>query len=117
MCQKGHRHSIFCILPPHILREIAKNTDDKALREKALNTLGLDQTSRAVRSQRQFLSTTVVRPLTAATPTAQRSIYTANHTTDLPGALLRAEGGAKSKDVAVNEAYDGLGATFEFYMN
>ena len=117
MCQKGHRHSIFCILPPHILREIAKNSDDKALREKVLNTLGLDTTNRASRAQRQLLAAPVVRPLMTATPSAQRSIYTADHTTNLPGTLVRAEGGAKSKDVSVNEAYDGLGATFDFYSN
>ena len=34
MCPKFHRHSIFCILPPHILREIAKNSDDKKQREQ-----------------------------------------------------------------------------------
>ena len=117
MRQKGHRHSIFCILPPNILREIVKNSDDKALREKALNTLALDQTSRSGRIQRQFLATNPGRSLMAGTPSAQRSIYTANHTTDLPGTLLRAEGAPKSKDVAVNEAYDGLGATFDFYLN
>jgi Zn-dependent metalloprotease len=116
MCQKGHRHSIFCILPPHILREVAKNSDDKEQREQALNTLGLDQTSRTNRINQQFMSVNVVRPLMAAAPAAQRSIFTANHDTDLPGKLVRAEGGAASHDVEVDEAYDGLGATFDFYL-
>src|SRR5438034_8636806 len=116
MCQKFHRHSIFCILPPHILREIAKNSDDKKQREQALNTLGLDQTARTNRINEQFMAMNVARPLMTATPTAQRSIYTAGNGTDLPGRLVRAEGGTASKDVEADEAYDGLGATFNFYL-
>jgi len=116
MCQKFHRHSIFCILPPHILREIAKNSDDKKQREQALNTLGLDATSRTNRINEQFMAMNVARPLMTATPTAQRSIYTAGNGTDLPGRLVRAEGGTASKDVEADEAYDGLGATFNFYL-
>src|SRR6266446_4448677 len=116
MCPKSHRHSIFCILPPHILREIAKNSDDKKQREQALNTLGLDATSRTNRINEQFMAMNVARPLMTATPTAQRSIYTAGNGTDLPGRLVRAEGGTASKDVEADEAYDGLGATFNFYL-
>ena len=45
-----------------------------------------------------------------------RSIYTASNTQNLPGDLIRAEGApALANDVAANEAYDGLGATFDFY--
>jgi Zn-dependent metalloprotease len=35
----------------------------------------------------------------------------------LPGKLVRREGDPKSRDVAVNEAYDGSGATYDFYKN
>ena len=73
MCNQYHRHSIFCILPPHILHEIANNSEDKELRAKALNTLALDQTSRTNRIHQQFMAGTVIRPLMAGTPTAQRS--------------------------------------------
>src|SRR6266446_6921653 len=115
MCNQYHRHSIFCVVPPHILREIAKNSEDKQLRAKALNTLALDQTSRTSRIHHQFMAGTVIRPLMAGAPTAQRSIFSANHTTDLPGKLLRPEGGPKTGDVTADEAYDGLGSTFDFY--
>ena len=38
------------------------------------------------------------------------------HGADPPsGTLVRSEGGKPSKDAAVNEAYDGLGATYDFY--
>ena len=87
MCQKFHRHSIFCILPPHILREIAKNSDDKKQREQALNTLGLDATSRTNRINEQFMAMNVARPLMTATPTAQRSMsISTERPTGLPAA-------------------------------
>jgi Zn-dependent metalloprotease len=50
-----------------------------------------------------------------AEPKPQRSIYTAKESETLPGSLVRSEGGAPSNDKAVDEAYDGLGATFNFY--
>ncbi len=45
----------------------------------------------------------------------RRTIYGAKHAEHLPGALMR-EGDPKSKDPAVNEAYDGAGATYDFYQ-
>ena len=45
-----------------------------------------------------------------------RTIYDAKHLQLLPGTLVRAEGSPPSTDVAINEAYDGLGATFDFYL-
>ena len=51
----------------------------------------------------------------AAAATVQRSIHDADNDTTLPGKLVRAEGAAATKDVAVNEAYDGLGATWDLY--
>lgn len=43
----------------------------------------------------------------------QRAIHDAGTTTTLPGRLVRAEGAKPSNDTAVNQAYDGLGATWE----
>lgn len=44
---------------------------------------------------------------------ARRAVHDAQHGTELPGVLVRVEGGAVSGDAAVDEAYDGLGATWE----
>jgi len=49
-------------------------------------------------------------------PQVQRTIYDAHHTTNLPGDVVRAEGANPTGDPAVDEAYDGLGATFKFYL-
>ena len=52
--------------------------------------------------------------VTATVPgVPERSIHDAQHGTTLPGKLVRAEGAKPVKDVAVNEAYDGLGATWQ----
>jgi Zn-dependent metalloprotease len=45
----------------------------------------------------------------------QRTIYTANNQETLPGTVVRAEGAPATGDAAVDEAYDGLGHTFDFF--
>jgi Zn-dependent metalloprotease len=113
MCEKHHRHSIFCILPPHVLDQIARN-GSKAQREWALDTLQVDHTLRAMR----LVAVGAARAVGGGTPgQVQRSIYSAKNTTNLPGTLLRSEGQAKTGDVAADEAYDYLGATYAYYWD
>jgi Zn-dependent metalloprotease len=121
MCNQTahHRHHpIYCILPPHMLKEIAKNGTPQQ-RSVAVDTLATDHTFRQIRSVQAALVAPrrggSVSPVPAV-PSAHRSIYTAHNTETLPGKLVRAEGAPKSNDVSVDEAYDGLGATFEFYL-
>ncbi len=102
-------HPICCILPPHILTELAKRGSDEQ-RALALNALAHTE---HLRGQRDVLAL-----LSVGTPAGQkrRTIYDAQHGTLLPGKLARGEGGAKSKkDVDVNEAYDFSGAVYDFY--
>jgi Zn-dependent metalloprotease len=113
-CHIGHRHSIFCILPPHVLREIARR-GSPTQRNTALRALALDGTLRTQRLTFQLLA----RPATfavAAAPKVHRTIYTTNNTQELPGSLVRAEGQPAASDQSANEAYDGLGDTFDFYL-
>jgi Zn-dependent metalloprotease len=59
-----------------------------------------------------------VRPAAMiATAQKRRTIFDAKKTEDLPGKVVRVEGQKATKDVAVDEAYDGLGATFDFYWD
>lgn len=117
MCTHHHRHSIFCLVPPYVLDEIAKNGSTKQ-RAAALRTKSVDNTFRALRlaSQAQRFA-----PKSSAVPGAvgavqkRRSIYDAGSSQNLPGTLVRGEGQAATGDVAVDEAYDGLGATFDFF--
>ena len=121
MCQTTtHGHSIFCILPPHILHSIALHGTPQQ-RRHALQTLSLDHTHRTGRIINAMLAASVTRvaphvaPVGGA-PQVQRTIYDAHHTTNLPGDVVRAEGANPTGDPAVDEAYDGLGATFKFYL-
>ena len=116
MCN-NHSHSIFCILPPHVLRNIARN-GNKEEREAALNTLALDQTIRTSRLTYSLAGgLKIPHPEAAlAPPQEKRSIYDAKHLQNLPGKLIRGEGSAAASDAAVNQAYDGLGDTFTFYL-
>jgi Zn-dependent metalloprotease len=117
MCQHhAHWHSIFCILPPHILHQIAINGDAQE-RATAVRTLAADQTFRAIRTELGTAGVPAPSPsvLLAAEGEKHRTIYDARHQQTLPGVVVRAEGAPPTNDPAINEAYDGLGATFDFY--
>lgn len=113
----SHRHSILCLLPPHVLREIAVRGND-AQRKFALDTLALDATHRSHRLALNIAQQAVANPIVILGPAVvHRNVYTDNHGTNLPGQLVRPEGHAPVADVSVNEAYDGLGHVFDFYFN
>jgi Zn-dependent metalloprotease len=107
-------HPLNCILPPHILRAIAdRGTTEQ--QTKANQTLLL--TAR-FREQRQAV--VVSRETAARTAQAgnkDRNVYDAQHGSTLPGTLMRKEGDPPVSDVAVNEAYDGAGATYDLYLD
>jgi Zn-dependent metalloprotease len=99
------------IIPTHILRAIICNGD----RRQAAAAWSTLTASEQFRGERRIL--TLLAPIASvATGTKRRTIYDARHGYSLPGRLVRGEGDPKSKDVAVNEAYDGSGATFDFYF-
>jgi Zn-dependent metalloprotease len=117
MCQPStDRHSIFCILPPHILRSIAQSGRPPQ-RMRALRTLATDNTFRTLRTiPRVPASTTRRRPsMLAVEGQKHRTIFDAHNAETLPGAVVRQEGSSPSGTPAVDEAYDGLGATYDFY--
>jgi Zn-dependent metalloprotease len=102
--------SICCIIPPHILRSIILH-GDKRQREAAWATL---TDSEQLRGERRVL--TALPPLaSSSTGMKRRTIYDARHGYTLPGRLVRGEKDPKSKDIAVNEAYDGSGVTYDFF--
>jgi Zn-dependent metalloprotease len=109
-CHPGCR-----ILPPDLLRRIAEKGDSKQ-RAAALQTLGIDHTLRLGRATLELLGPPVRRGFFGlAGVEKQRTIYDAHGAEALPGRAVRHEGGPRSGDVEVNEAYDGLGATFDFF--
>ena len=116
VCSTPHRHSIFCILPPHILREIASR-GSKQQQDVALRSLALDTTQRAQRATIQLMASPRIGAVSSTEPQVHRTIYTANSSENLPGGLVRAEGQTGGSDPEIDEAYDGLGHTFDFYLN
>ena len=51
-----------------------------------------------------------------ATEMKQRIVYDAKNGSQLPGTVVRQEGDGPLSDVAVNEAYDGSGVTYDLYF-
>jgi Zn-dependent metalloprotease len=110
-----NHHSIYCILPPHILKKIAENgTSDQ--QAKALQTIVMTEQMRGRRRGIQTM-TAFSAQMAAAPAIKRRTIYDAKNGSSLPGTVVRNEGEPPSADVAVNEAYDGSGTTYDLYAD
>src|SRR5206468_10544690 len=85
----------------------------RGLAEAALRSLAV---SERIRGERDALGG--IAPL-AATPAGvkRRTIYDTRHSGSLPGAMVRGEADPPGADVAVNEAYDGLGDTYDLFFS
>jgi Zn-dependent metalloprotease len=102
------------IIPPYLLERLSAAADETIARQ-ARATLAQDYQHRAARPRAVMpTAPTAARP--PGGPAApQRTISDAAHSTTLPGSTVRTEGSAASGDAATDEAYDGLGATWELY--
>ena len=105
---------ISCVLPPYILGAIAQNGTSEQ-RAWALGVLACDAGLRETRSRTPARSTAadVVRRRTPV-----RAIFDAAGSAAQPptGRKLRGEGDQPTGDAAADEAYDGLGATYDLYL-
>lgn len=113
----SHRHAIFCILPPHILDQIAQK-GTSAQRDLAARTLAGSQRVRERRVSAALSMSARDALMGVAAPAGvvkQRTVYDGKFGTQLPGTRVRGEGDPAVADVAVNEAYDGSGATYDLY--
>jgi Zn-dependent metalloprotease len=113
------RHPAYCVLPPYVVEAIARNGTPEQ-RNWALRTLSLDAAIRSQRVHALIPGRLGVRPgrlAVGSTVEPQRTVYDAAQKETLPGRQVRSEGGPPVADVAVNQAYDGLGATFAFYRD
>jgi Zn-dependent metalloprotease len=102
-----YRH---CIVPPHMLRAILQNGSS---RQQALAWATLTD-SEQFRGERRL--TTLIAHPTISSGGRNRRVYDARHRYDLPGKLVRSEGKPRAKDVTVNEAFNGAGATYNLYQ-
>ncbi|MDJ0735854.1 MAG: M4 family metallopeptidase [Nostocaceae cyanobacterium] len=108
----GDRNPLHCIVPPYVLRGIATN-GTPVQQERALRELSV---SGQFRGQRQQLAELVERPTARGGGAKQRIVYSADNESRLPGRRVRGEGDPATGDAAVDEAYDGSGATFDLYQ-
>ena len=99
------------IVPPYLLATLLGNVDDAALSSTLQNTLagGVEK----YRLREPVLSPN--DPDVADQPGPRRTVSTAANTTTLPGTTVRVEGAPESGDAAVDEAYTGLGATWDLF--
>lgn len=100
-----------CIVPPHMLKRIAEH-GTPAQQRWARRTL---EVSEQFRGQRQTLTEHAALAKFARSEQLERVIYDARNGKSLPGQKVRSEGQAASGDPAVDEAYEGAGATYQLF--
>ena len=108
-----------CILSPAAMRPKAQS-DDRELRAAALDTLALDARFRLARAESVATAPRAAQQVTfgRAGGQPQRTIYDQRHSTSQSlGTVVRVEGQAAVSDQAVNQACDGLGATYRYYWD
>lgn len=135
MCLHHHRHSILCIVPPHMLRVLERRGDPQVA-EMARELLADSRDVRITRAQFQtgpmlrdpdrpvgFVTETFAATATAmAAPAAaarnlNRQIHDGGNSATLPGNPVRSEGDPATGDPSADQAYDGAGAVYDLYFN
>ena len=104
------------IVPPYLLTRIARLDDAKfaVAAAAARNALEHDATMRSVRLTLSLDETDMVAEFSDA---PNRTIADADSGDSLPGRVVRREGEPSVGDLAADEAYDGLGATFALFAD
>jgi Zn-dependent metalloprotease len=114
------RNPVHCILPPGVLHKLAQSAEGES-REALLGTLDIDHKFRLARAEAAARGGgRAARAITFARigGKVQRTIYDQRHErAQTPGRVVRAEGQDASSDDAVNQAYEGLGATYDYYWS
>jgi Zn-dependent metalloprotease len=109
-------HVVCGAIPPHILAQLAAHSSGEA-GAHARATLEHMQQLESGRA-----ATTLLESVSAGAPPSEdprprkrRCVYDAGHQFVLPGRAAMSEHGPRSTDIEVTEAYDGSGATYDFF--
>lgn len=107
-------HTHICnIIPPYIIKNILER-GSPIQKQQAVKVL---EHSTIIRSQRRNLDVGEIIHFPASEVRKQRLIYDAGFNTDLPGRLIMSEGDISTADIAINEAYEGSGKTFDLFYD
>jgi Zn-dependent metalloprotease len=99
------------IVPPYIVRSIAER-GSAVQRRRALANI---EVSEGIRAQRAVLAR-VPPSRDACALEESRTVFDARRLQRAPFKRVRREHDGANRDVAVNEAFDGAGSTFDFYL-
>jgi len=103
---------INCITPPYLLNKLLENPDNR-IRDAAQRTLLVTARLRGERSIRGLVASAAAAP-----SEARRTVSDCANSMFLPSAtVVRTEDGPPSRDDSANRAFDGLGATRDFYKD
>lgn len=114
------------VVPPFLLERIADHSSAGEGQGVALGhasssaarTLAIDrELTRGRRGTSRQTVTPSRSPAADVAAKGSRSIYDAENKQVLPGRLVRSEGQSATKDPSADEAYDGLGVTYEFFRD
>ncbi|RRV05357.1 peptidase M4 family protein [Pseudomonas sp. v388] len=110
MCSRNPLH---CIIPPYILEHMALSGEGP-LSARALANLTSSSAFVASRLTARVMPTM----LAVQSPDGgkHRMVYDAQGTDNLPGTLKRSEGEQATGDAALDEAFDGSGDVYDFYL-
>jgi len=97
-------------IPPYILRNIAERGDDED-RLRAQVALAISSQPRRERQVAAVVAGAILVPRRVK----QRTIFDAQQRHDLPGRIARIEGQRRSGDLAVDEAYELAGRTYDYF--
>jgi Zn-dependent metalloprotease len=101
-------HAICNIIPPAFFKMILKE-GNKEEQEWAMHSL---MTSERLRGQREIIGSSP--SMFTVSAGKYRTVYDAHSGTGAGATVERTEGGPNNRDVAVNEAYDFSGDTYDF---
>jgi len=113
------RHPVHCLIPDYVLLEIARRGND-AERAAAHDTLAVSTTLRSSRSQAEAIRsasgfTTIATP-SLGVPKVDCVVRNAAGSEDLTAPVTRREGDGPTGDDAVDEAFEHLRSTWEFFF-
>ena len=110
------RHAI---VPPYLLARIAATREPHLAHAAAAAraTLAAQREYRPTRSRLRLTIDESGSLVAETAPAPDRTIYDAQGRETLPGVRVRGEDDPPTNDIAVDQAFDGLGATFELFWD